>query len=73
MEVVAFLEGPTEPISERLCDGRLARSRNTHDHEDRSNASDVGAGRRDHDLTRRLYRLGGHSLAGSTVTHSNHI
>ena len=44
MEVVAFLEGPTESICERLCDRRLARSRNTHDHEDGSNASDVGAG-----------------------------
>jgi hypothetical protein len=80
MEVVAFLEGPTESISEGLCDRRLARSRNTHDHEDGSNASDVSAGGLDHVLTRRRAdlshlvgcRLGGHSLEGSTIAHSNH-
>ena len=67
MEVVAFLEGPTESISERLCDRRLARSRNTHDHEDGSNAGDVGAGGLDHDLVG--CRLGG---PGSTIARSNH-
>ena len=67
MEVVAFLEGPTKSISERLCDRRLARSRNTHDHEDGSNASDVSAGGLDHVLVG--CRLGG---PGSTIAHSNH-
>ena len=54
-------------ISEGLCDRRLARSRNTHDHEDGSNASDVSAGGLDHVLVG--CRLGG---PGSTIAHSNH-
>ena len=79
MKVVALSEGPTHSIRERSCDRRLARSRNTHDHEDCLNTSEVGGGGLDHNLTgrhadiRHVGRcLDARSLDGFTIARSNH-
>src|SRR5262245_32441585 len=42
MELVTFLQGPTESLGERSCDRRLPAARNACDYEDCPKIGDVG-------------------------------